>query len=509
MSSALGSTKKLIAGCVLAFVGNGANAAVVISVGRTSDMVCTGGVCAPSASDAVLNVNDLQKLLKKSSVTVKTGAGAVDVDITSPVTWISAKSLTLDADHSIVVDAAVSDAGPGALTLNADGAGQGGTVSFGSSGNVMFFGDGNVLTIHNRRYKLENNLSSLAGDIARNSAGYFALAGNIDAGGQTYSAAPISTTFDGVLQGLGNTISGLAISTDQQKANVGLFAVVGSKGHINSVRISNSDVTATGEEGQVGALVGWNHGTIFQCDTTGTQVSVTHGSAIGGVVGANDGTVSRCSVDASVQDQSGRAVVGGLIGSSRGTVELSAAFGSVLGASRFPVVGGLVGDNEGVLDESFTGASVSTVRPVGHGGVSLTAGGLVGDNGGSVNNCYSTGSATAHGGETGGAVGKNSGKIFNSYSTGVPTGARAPDKPGGFVGYDSGYLVDTYWNMTTSGITNPSQGAGNRSNDPGITGLTTTQLQSGLPAGFDPMIWGENPGFNGGLPYLLANPPSN
>ena len=43
---------------------------------------------------------------------------------------------------------------------------------------------------------------------------------------------------------------------------------------------------------------------------------------------------------------------------------------------------------------------------------------------------------------------------------------------------------------------------------PGITGLTTAQLQSGLPAGFDPSIWAESPNINGGLPYLITNPPA-
>jgi hypothetical protein len=53
----------------------------------------------------------------------------------------------------------------------------------------------------------------------------------------------------------------------------------------------------------------------------------------------------------------------------------------------------------------------------------------------------------------------------------------------------------------------PVSGAGNIANDPGITGLSTAQLQSGLPAGFDPTVWGENANINSGLPYLLANPP--
>jgi hypothetical protein len=81
---------------------------------------------------------------------------------------------------------------------------------------------------------------------------------------------------------------------------------------------------------------------------------------------------------------------------------------------------------------------------------------------------------------------------------------------GGSLGLDvtgGADLSDLYWDTTTSGITNLSQGAGNIANDPGITGETTAQLQATLPAGFDPTIWAENPSINGGLPYLIANPP--
>jgi len=58
---------------------------------------------------------------------------------------------------------------------------------------------------------------------------------------------------------------------------------------------------------------------------------------------------------------------------------------------------------------------------------------------------------------------------------------------GGLIGYDgaqAGSLSDTYWDTDTSGVTNLSQGPGNITNDPGITGLTTAQFQSGLPQGF-------------------------
>ncbi|HEY6578573.1 MAG TPA: hypothetical protein VIY09_04570 [Rhizomicrobium sp.] len=64
-------------------------------------------------------------------------------------------------------------------------------------------------------------------------------------------------------------------------------------------------------------------------------------------------------------------------------------------------------------------------------------------------------------------------------------------------------MLDT----STSRVKSLKKGAGTPKNDPGITGLTTTQLQSGLPQGFDPTVWAENPKINGGLPYLIANPP--
>ena len=41
----------------------------------------------------------------------------------------------------------------------------------------------------------------------------------------------------------------------------------------------------------------------------------------------------------------------------------------------------------------------------------------------------------------------------------------------------------------------------------GAVGLTTEQFQSGLPAGFDPNVWAEDSGINGGFPYLITLPP--
>jgi hypothetical protein len=144
--------------------------------------------------------------------------------------------------------------------------------------------------------------------------------------------------------------------------------------------------------------------------------------------------------------------------------------------------------------------------------VGESAGGLVGYNAsGTIANSYARGAVIGEYVQnvpnSGGLIGYGEGAITSSYSTGSVTG---PGWTGGFIGSDEcacGDIAFGYWDTDMSGITNLSQGAGNIANDPGITGLSTAQLQSGLPAGFDPIIWGQNPNINGGLPYLLANPP--
>jgi hypothetical protein len=70
-----------------------------------------------------------------------------------------------------------------------------------------------------------------------------------------------------------------------------------------------------------------------------------------------------------------------------------------------------------------------------------------------------------------------------------------------------GSLKKDYWDTTTTGVTNLAQGAGNIANDPGIKGLSNAKLLSHLPGGFNPRIWAETPNINGGLPYLVDNPP--
>jgi hypothetical protein len=55
---------------------------VIISDAATAKMTCAGGVCSPTATDAVLNVQDLEALLASGNATVTTtGAGVQAVNI--------------------------------------------------------------------------------------------------------------------------------------------------------------------------------------------------------------------------------------------------------------------------------------------------------------------------------------------------------------------------------------------------------------------------------------------
>jgi hypothetical protein len=97
----------------LAVVPGIAGAAVTISSQPTQNMNCAGGVCAPTAKDAVLNADDLQNMLASGNATVTTtgsGVQANDITVKAPVSWNTGSALTLDAYHSLTIDRRLADA---------------------------------------------------------------------------------------------------------------------------------------------------------------------------------------------------------------------------------------------------------------------------------------------------------------------------------------------------------------------------------------------------------------
>jgi len=469
------STNFVLAIAALTLLATTAQADVTISSQPTQNMTCSGGVCAPTAKTAVLNVGDLETLLAAGNVTVTTqgfrNKQANNIVIAAALSWATPSSLKLDAFQSVTIDGSVAVNGLGGLAIVTDEGGTSGTFSVGMNSSVEFQNLSSSLTINGAGYSLVNSVATLAGAVAANPNGDYALASSYNASGDgTYSSSPIATAFAGVFEGLGNTISNLTISEPCCYTNTGLFDTLAAGGVIRDVGIINGTFTFVGPGFRVGLLAGGSLGTISNSYSSGTITNGAGGN-FGGLVGENDGAVVASNSSATITIGSGG------------------------------VGGGLVGYNSGSIDSSYATGALP--------GTSAGNGGLVGyaNSSSAITNSYATGEV---GGKfAGGLVAETLGTISNSYSIGATTGGMG-GYLGGLIGYDQsnpGSLVDTYWDMTTSGIDNKTQGAGNIANDPGIKGKTTTQLQAHLPRGFDKKIWGEDPAINGGLPYLLANPP--
>ncbi|HEX3943620.1 MAG TPA: hypothetical protein VHW69_05985 [Rhizomicrobium sp.] len=526
----------LIASAVAAvLVSATARADIDISKQPTENMSCSGGVCTPTAKNAVLNVSDLASMLASGDLTVQTGNGndtTAGITIVNSFSWANSSRLTLTAKNNIAVKAPVTIAGNGALTITYAAGNPNGDLQFEKKGKIDFWDTSSSLVVNGNSYLLVNDLKALKEAVIANHSGNFALANDYDASVDgTYKNSPIRHGFRGNFEGLGHTIDALTIDDPKQTIegpfnSVGLFNHVYSPGLLRDLRLTHVSVSAA-DYSRVGGIVGDGNGRIRNSSVQGSITGGMH-SAAGCIAGVIDYTIhSMGACDVKVGSQGS---AGGLVGD--GAVTDSSAAGSVTGAVG-ALVGGLSGEGW-MIDRSHSSATVV-------GGKRSRAGGLVGMLRGSatIKNSFATGSVSG-GFQTnvGGLVGRASQDrrtyptIQNSYALGAISG-KTNSHVGGLIGYAAdgvslqtsfstgkvsggfafvggsvGYNVSAdadfiYWDIDTSGTTN---GCGQGSCD-GVTGLVDAQLKSSLPAGFDPKIWGQSPSINNGYPYLLANPP--
>jgi hypothetical protein len=271
--------------------------------------------------------------------------------------------------------------------------------------------------------------------------------------------APIgssSTTFSGTLDGRGNTIDGLRITSSARY--VGLFGYIGIKGAVSDLNLTNASVATNGNSQSVGSLAGSNSGTITNVSVSGKVGNLNGNTALNGVKGAIGGLVGFNAVTGNISYSSslamiqvaggGNAFVGGLAGRNGGTITQSSSNGAVSGGDG-AFVGGLVGlnDGPGSIKSSHAAGAVS-------GGNASVLGGLVGMNLGSIDPSYATGTVSTNGtGVLGGLVGINVGSINQSAAIGAVTGG--PESiVGGLVG------INTTLGDPSPGTINQSYAAG-------------------------------------------------
>jgi len=258
-----------------------------------------------------------------------------------------------------------------------------------------------------------------------------------------------NTKFEGTLDGNGHTIKNLTINRPSGDF-VGLFCRTSGFAVITNMKLEDVSVNANTH---VGALVGFNEGTISNSFVTG---SVSGVNSVGGLVGFNSyyAPISNSYAEAVVEAVTRGA--GGLVGSNDGNISGSYARGSQSGGSY---IGGLVGWNygNGVIRDSYASGS---------GSGNDTIGGLVGFSQGYIFSSYATGSV-ADGWGMGGLAGAQTGGLISDSYYDIPV----DNGLGTYVSTEAMKIHSTYTGFDFS----DSGGA-----------------------------WGIYPSYNNGFPYLKA-----
>jgi filamentous hemagglutinin family protein len=265
----------------------------------------------------------------------------------------------------------------------------------------------------------------------------------------------------------------------------GGFVGVNNRGGLIQGTFAQSQFTyatgsVTGSASSIaGGFAGQNSGNIKFAYASG-DVHVGSSSYAGGFVAGNVGSIFQAFATGAVTDD-GNTVLGGFAAFNVGSLEQVFAVGAVTGGTN-TVVGGLVGVNGALAPSSKFGSpgpvgSIKDAYATGaaSGGSGSIVAGLAAINDGVIKTSYSAGAVS--GGTTGGLVAKNN-SSFQLADLAIPSivdqnGSPVPLQPG------SGTITNSYWNTETSGQTSSAGG----------TGMTSRQLASGLPTGFDPAVW--------------------
>jgi len=281
--------------------------------------------------------------------------------------------------------------------------------------------------------------------------------------------------FTGSLVGNGNNILNFKYHAEGQDC-IGLYGYIGQNGYIDNVHLV--DVTVTGSE-NVGALAGYNGGTIRECSVQGT---IEGHIMVGGIAGFNEGPITKCSTSGKV---TGYWIVGGLIGHagySDSTITECFTNCEVTGDYS---VGGLIGynrnadiqacySNSNVAGRENIGGLVGTNESLGFvaGRAGLPPGHMRVAEQSHISSCYCTGPVQGQE-QVGGLVGENQGLVMFCYSSSpvIDISSIMDDQTsvGGLIGYNNyGVVLLSYWDTE---ISNLSYSAGGK-------GKTTAQMMT-------------------------------
>lgn len=411
---------------------------------------------------ASIEANTLADNLADNHVTLASTRG--DLDVAGPVSWASDRALTLTARNgSVNVQQALSASGnDAALVVNASDrinvrdalrlTGRNARLELNAANGHTFDGDKAVATLSGQHasfranghdYAVVHSVADLR-NIDADLQGRYVLGNAVDGKGANFRSIGGSDdwAFEGTFDGLGNTISRLAITNPRSNV-VGLFGTnAGRIANLTLLGVSASGVAQAQSPLSIGALAGFNTGTLSNVAAHDVTVSA-HGSAfVGGLVGSNlSGVIQHARVSGRVNGDRQAAAIGGLAGENLTFLEPNARVAQILDSDanvRVTAVngaptGGLVGLNRGSIERVSSAGSVT-------GGNASLLGGLVGHNDGVVRGATARSNVQATGNATiGGLVGSNLGLIDASHAEGTVT-AGANSMTGGLAGMNAGTI---------------------------------------------------------------------
>ncbi|MGE8637078.1 MAG: beta strand repeat-containing protein, partial [Achromobacter sp.] len=399
-------------------------------------------------TDSGIGADTLSASLDNGNVelrTVDNGSQAGNINVNSGVKWSASTKLTLSAHGAVTINAPITATGDAAgLELNLGGFKQRGFSSTGDTytvnAPVTLSGANASLTINGANYTLIQNMDQFKAINSAGLTGRYALGQDLDASAQAYTRSLINAGFNGVLAGMGHTISNVTINAPSNVAMIGLISTIGGNGVIRDLGLKNVSVTGGT---RVGALVGDNQG--GQIINSYAQGVVNGGATAGGLVGASSGSITNSHADVKVTTTSGYS--GGLVGNNSGDISNSYATGDVSGGAG-SYFGGLVGYvSAGNLTDVYATGNVTT------GGNS--AGGLVGGSLASmIKNAYATGDVTATF-NVGGLIGYGYGVTIDSvHATGKLTSTTNQTSIGGIGGYlrFASSVTNAVWDSASTGV---------------------------------------------------------
>lgn len=305
-----------------------------------------------------------------------------------------------------------------------------------------------------------------------------------------------SQEFSGIFDGNGYTISGIKRTnsiedyyktvtsgentTTTAYSHIGLFGYTASSAIIRNLNVDvNFLVTEKGnltedkkynyQNFYVGGIVGYNKGSIKNCDVTG-NINLSAGTTpyVGGLVGTNAGNklIEKCKTSTSIISSD---TAGGLIGKNAGASRISScsASGSVIvdiGAVESGYAGGFIGtcSAAAVIVDCYSSGSVSSEYYGGGFIGSLTANAT-------ISASYSTASVAVntslYRAVAGGFIGyADSGTITSCYSTGAIISNKSfsigNNHAGGFIGWMENGTVSTCYSISNIEATGGYDGFG-------------------------------------------------